>query len=288
MDLILHLCDEYLLDRVWAKVLPANVLPSDALHTAAQKVNDSLLHTTKLGQENWWASAANIPVSAWPRDYVPRQLISITVLTLIGITSLYFIFAGLSYRFIFNHEMMKHPRFLKNQVKLEIQTSMRSFPGMTALTLPWFQAEVMGYSKLYDNVDEYGWGYLILSVFLWVHALPISTTFVLNDFPAASYSSPTIASIGSTGGYISPYSTSISTSPIISGSVRQDAPKTSIDYWLILQFSPHALCITCLPSRRRLRSIRTLPPVHLLIPHASKALPRYVYFCELLVHICMS
>ena len=85
MDLILHLCDEYFLDRVWAKALPATVLPSAALHTTAQIANDSLLHTTKLGRENWWSLAAEVPVSAWPRDYIPRQLISITTLTLIGI-----------------------------------------------------------------------------------------------------------------------------------------------------------------------------------------------------------
>jgi lathosterol oxidase len=60
--------------------------------------------------------------------------------------------------------MMNHPRFLKNQVKLEIQCSLRAFPGMTLLTLPWFQAEVRGYSKLYDNVDDYGFAYLIFSV----------------------------------------------------------------------------------------------------------------------------
>jgi len=94
----------------------------------------------------------------------PRQLISLSVVTLIGIFVLYLLFAGLSYRYIFNHDMMDHPRFLKNQVKLEIQCSLRAFPGMTLLTLPWFQAEVRGYSKLYDDVDDYGLAYLLLSV----------------------------------------------------------------------------------------------------------------------------
>lgn len=91
-------------------------------------------------------------------------MISVTILTVLGIHALYFIFAGLSYYFIFNHEMMKHPKFLKNQVRQEIQSSLRGFPGMTALTLPVFMAEVRGYSQMYDDVDKYGWTYLVLSV----------------------------------------------------------------------------------------------------------------------------
>lgn len=148
MDLVLHIADEYLLDAVWARLVPFNDPLADHLRANA--------------------SAIPHPHSTWPRDYIPRQLVSLIVLTLIGIHVLYFVFAGLSYRFIFNHEMMRHPRFLKDQIKLEIQASLKAFPGMTLLTLPWFQAEVMGYSRLYDDVSEYGWPYLVLSVPLCV------------------------------------------------------------------------------------------------------------------------
>ncbi|KAF8899919.1 hypothetical protein CPB84DRAFT_1779714 [Gymnopilus junonius] len=48
--------------------------------------------------------------------------------------------------------MMRHPRFLKNQVKLEIQSSLRAFP-------------------LYDGLDTYGYFYLFVSVPLWVFFL---------------------------------------------------------------------------------------------------------------------
>ncbi|KAI0291901.1 hypothetical protein B0F90DRAFT_1647881 [Multifurca ochricompacta] len=124
----------------------------------------SLLPHPPLPSNNDIDTSFLTPISAWPRDYIPRQLLSLSVITLIGIVFLYFIFAGLSYKYIFNHEMMNHPRFLKNQVKLEIQCSLRAFPGMTLLTLPWFQAEVRGYSKLYDNPNEYGLAYLIFSI----------------------------------------------------------------------------------------------------------------------------
>ena len=77
---------------------------------------------------------------------------------------IYFIFSSLSYQFIFNHDMMKHPRFLKNQVKQEFQSSLSAFPLMPLLTLPWFLGEIRGYSKMYDDVDEYGWAYFFLSI----------------------------------------------------------------------------------------------------------------------------
>ena len=182
MDLVLELCDHYFLDKVWAKVLPASAflqpLPSSTIFKSAVEspslwsnvvskiphpplpvLNQTVLSASQL-------SSAYATVSAWPRDYVPRQLVSLTVLTLIGVHIMYFLFAWLSYQFIFDHRMMKHPRFLKNQVRLEIETRVKAFPGMMLLTLPWFQAEVMGYSRLYKDVNEYGWGYFVFSIFL--------------------------------------------------------------------------------------------------------------------------
>ncbi|KAK0186586.1 fatty acid hydroxylase [Armillaria mellea] len=146
MDFVLSTADELLLDKVWAQVLP--------------------LHPTNTSTE--YPISVLPATSAWSRDYIPRQIISLSVLTLIGIYALYFIFAWLSYRFIFNHDMMRHPKFLPSQVRLEIMTSVRAFPVMTLLTLPWFQAEVMGYSKLYDGLDTYGWPYLFASVPLFL------------------------------------------------------------------------------------------------------------------------
>lgn len=139
MDLVLDICDKYAFDNVWAHLVP---------HPASVTLSS--------------------PISAWPRDHIPRQILSLVFITVVGIHLLYFIFAGLSYQFIFNHDMMRHPRFLKNQVRLEILCSLRAFPFMTLLTLPWFQAEVMGYSKLYDDVDEYGWFYFVASIPLYV------------------------------------------------------------------------------------------------------------------------
>ena len=182
MDLVLEICDEYALDKIYAYLLPTSAFVQLASPTGV--LNASAPLVDKLSTSKWTellprpplptditsssslfaSSSTNTMISAWPRDYVPRQLISLIFLIVIGIHVLYFLFAGLSYLYIFDHKMMRHPRFLKDQIKLEIQCSLRAFPGMTALTLPWFQAEVMGYSKLYVDVAEYGWTYFFFSI----------------------------------------------------------------------------------------------------------------------------
>lgn len=195
MDLFLQVSDELFLDDLYAKLVPASafasslngtsqfpIFASGPLSSAWSNIvsylphpplPDELLHTTSL---------ASIPItSAWPRDYIPRQTISLVTLTLIGIHILYFVFASLSYFFIFNHEMMKHPRFLKNQVRQEIVCCLKAFPGMMLLTLPWFLAEVRGYSMLYENVEDYGWPYFLFSVFLYVSS-KILRREIFNEF----------------------------------------------------------------------------------------------------------
>lgn len=199
MDLVLHLADDYLLDKVWARLLPLGDYLGSSPHATTSNFT-SISYTTQ---------------SVWPRDYIPRQIISLSVITLIGIHCLYFVFAWLSYRYIFNHDMMRHPRFLENQVKMEIESSLRAFPVMTLLTLPWFQAEVMGYSKLYDNVEDYGLTYLVLSVPLSV--LSVSVTIFTHYASSGSCYSPTTVFIGCTASYITQAYTKHSTSPTTSG-----------------------------------------------------------------------
>ena len=67
---------------------------------------------------------------------------------------IYFIIATLSYVYIFDKTTFKHPKFLQNQVRMEISQAVHSMPYMSALTAPFFLAEVRGYSKLYDAPSE--------------------------------------------------------------------------------------------------------------------------------------
>lgn len=66
----------------------------------------------------------------------------------------YYIFASLSYCFVFDKKTMEHPKFLKNQVYLEIKQANQALPVMALLTFPCLVAEVRGYSKLYDTSAE--------------------------------------------------------------------------------------------------------------------------------------
>jgi lathosterol oxidase len=67
---------------------------------------------------------------------------------------LYFVFATLSYLYIFDHGTFNHPKYLKNQISLEIKQTMLSMPGMAILTAACFWYEIRGHSKLYDSVAE--------------------------------------------------------------------------------------------------------------------------------------
>ncbi|KAJ7163937.1 fatty acid hydroxylase [Mycena crocata] len=172
MDFLLDICDTYALDSVWAKLVPlsAFAVRNSSLAPPSSSTWEHLVsHLPRpqfpLDMALWNHTQAFVPaISAWPREYIPRQLISLAVITSIGIHLLYFAFAGLSYHYIFNHDMMRHPRFLKNQVKLEIESSLWAFPGITLLTLPWFQAELLGYSRLYKDIETYGYFYFFASI----------------------------------------------------------------------------------------------------------------------------
>ncbi|KIY43871.1 C5-sterol desaturase [Fistulina hepatica ATCC 64428] len=176
MDFVLAQCNEYFLDKVWAALVPLSAFVSSP--EAYETLNATSLVPSKYLQlvstlphpplpESLTAIQATT-ISAWPRDYMPRQLLSVFVITLIGIHVLYFSAAWFSYTCIFNHDIMRHPKFLKDQVKLEIMCSIKAFPVMTILTLPWFEAEILGYSKLYDGPDTYGWPYFFFSILLYL------------------------------------------------------------------------------------------------------------------------
>ena len=97
----------------------------------------------------------------------------IVICSVLGLL-LYFVFASLSYYFVFDHETFKHPRYLKNQVALEIKQSVSSVPGMAVLTVPFFLLEVRGYSKMYDATED-GPG-------MWYNIAQFPLFFMFTDF----------------------------------------------------------------------------------------------------------
>eukprot|EP00052_Salpingoeca_macrocollata_P021181 m.180854 g.180854 ORF g.180854 m.180854 type:complete len:308 (+) comp21473_c0_seq2:80-1003(+) len=108
--------------------------------------------------------------ASWPADNVLRQFVSLFFITWLGGFVLYFLCSGLSYFLVFDHELMKHPKFLKNQVRREIMTTLKGMPGMAVLTALCFVGEVRGHSRLYDHFDS-GWtgvGQLAASTVLFI------------------------------------------------------------------------------------------------------------------------
>ncbi|XP_017554036.1 lathosterol oxidase [Pygocentrus nattereri] len=104
--------------------------------------------------------------SSWPEDEPLRQIFGLLVVTNLGAAILYLGLGALSYYFVFDHSLMKHPQFLENQVWREIKYAMTSLPVISIPTVALFFAEVRGYSKLYDNADDslLGWPGLIFSM----------------------------------------------------------------------------------------------------------------------------
>jgi len=88
---------------------------------------------------------------------------------------LYLIGSTASFLFVFDKTQMKHPKFLRNQIRQEIRQALAALPVMAALTTPIFVAEVRGYTRLYDSAggDEspgsrWWWWYTYLQCPLFI------------------------------------------------------------------------------------------------------------------------
>ena len=99
-----------------------------------------------------------------------RQLLSLVLITTISGYVIYFSCSTFSYFFIFDRSLMKYPKFLKKQVRLEIQYACQTIPFVATPTAAVFLLEVRGYSKLYYGVEDgtYGWLFILFSTFTFV------------------------------------------------------------------------------------------------------------------------
>ncbi|KAI8065437.1 hypothetical protein BC940DRAFT_304080 [Gongronella butleri] len=143
MDTVLEYADEYVFNSVYDKLMPTALLANSTLPPVVVEA-----------------------IGTWAPDNLYRQFLSIFILVTLGGWFFYLATACFSYCFIFDHDMMKHPKFLKNQVRLEVTCAVTSIPGFSILTVPWFLGEVNGYSLLYANAPQttYEWIYAIASL----------------------------------------------------------------------------------------------------------------------------
>ncbi|KAI1212987.1 C-5 sterol desaturase [Annulohypoxylon truncatum] len=165
MDVVLELTDTFIADYLYALALPAKSIPYDFL--------DPTTNTTVQDFSSWEFKTVNpyfhfeptkyAYMSEWNRDNIYRQFTTLFLVTWIFGFVLYFLFATLSYLFVFDKKTMQHPKYLKHQMWLEIKQAMQSMPGMSALTVPFWLMDVRGYTRLYNTpADGPGMWYEIL------------------------------------------------------------------------------------------------------------------------------
>lgn len=159
MDVVLEVFDTFLLDRLYAAALPAStatygktvVKDATATFSSMRELPTPMARTNQLFQLE---PSRYAYMSQWPRDNIWRQGISLYLITWLFGAVVYFVCASLSYVFIFDHATFTHPKYLKNQVRLEIKQTLISLPLMAIFTAPLFLGEVRGYAKLYDSPGD--------------------------------------------------------------------------------------------------------------------------------------
>jgi Delta7-sterol 5-desaturase len=168
MDVILEVLDTFAYDRIYAALLPATSTSTvtQYVKSVATSTFTSMRETgTHVPEPPQWTYLPSTHYfslrprhwayeSALPRDNPYRQLVSLFFTTWFFGILLYFLCSGLSYWLVFDKTTFKHPKFLKNQVKLEIKQALSSMPGMSIMTALLFLVDVRGYAKLYDRSDE--------------------------------------------------------------------------------------------------------------------------------------
>lgn len=186
MDLVLEFFDRYLFDSLYATLLPAQA-PHFHPNGTFSSIRES---PTAYPVSKWEYQPAskiisfppteNAYMSQWSRDDWKRQFVSFYIITWIFGLAVYYIFATLSYVFIFDKATFNHPKYLKNQIRLEMRQTNIALPIMAVFTAPIFVLEARGYSKMYDTTDQgpgawYNWMQFPLFVLFtdfciyWIH-----------------------------------------------------------------------------------------------------------------------
>ncbi|GFP58974.1 hypothetical protein ACSS6W_008249 [Trichoderma asperelloides] len=176
MDVVLEVTDTFIADHVYAYLFPLKAALynfPDAAANASAKALSSWTYEPATQYIQFEPSQAAY-MSSMTRDNIYRQGATLFFITWIFGIIVYFIFASLSFLFIFDKRIMNHPKYLKNQIWLEIIHTNKSMPFMAMMTAPLFLLEVRGYGKLYD-VTEQGPG-------LWYNFFQFPLFLVFTDF----------------------------------------------------------------------------------------------------------
>ncbi|CAG8165805.1 unnamed protein product [Penicillium salamii] len=185
MDIFLDVLDTFILDRCYAFLSPdpAAILKDGSL--TAPDLNRHVKVYYPLQPSNW------AEASLWKRENLSRQALSLylitwyvpsnitiykstqcltkTMRTRLFAMIMYLLGSLVLYHTLFDKRLLRHPRFLTNQIKLEINQGISAIPTITLLTVPFFLAEIRGWSKLYDFTSQSPfWGYTLLQYPLFI------------------------------------------------------------------------------------------------------------------------
>ncbi|KAI9890961.1 MAG: c-5 sterol desaturase [Vezdaea aestivalis] len=181
MDIVLEGFDTFLFDPLYALVFPARpelqAFPSSSANATrlAAKVIPSTQWTYQPSTKYFSLTPGKYAyMSALPRDNIYRQALTLYLITWCFGLVVYFVCASLSYYFIFDKKTFNHPRYLKNQIRMEIRQTMESLPVMAIFTTPFFLAEVRGYGRLYDSFAD--------APFVWYNPLQFPFFLLFTDF----------------------------------------------------------------------------------------------------------
>lgn len=163
MDEVLAVADELLFNSMYQK-LPSIPIPDLALSlqslpsmdqfqslTSSSSLFSTLVNTTS---HVWQSGFSGVTLDTLPVDHLVRQSLSLFLITFMGAFLMYFSFAIPAYFFLFDHNYKSHPKYLKNQVRLEIDMSVKALLGIAVFTTPWMVASVRGYSRLYSHIHS--------------------------------------------------------------------------------------------------------------------------------------
>lgn len=196
MDIVLEIADTFLLDKVYAQVLPKDGAVANFVQEKfyPQTLNNSAISPSwnlplpLASVSNYFAKLQRqdeiygvvppiyFPVSEYTdasflsRSNVLREVLSLLAITTIFGWLLYLTVASFAYFFVFDKKIFNHPRYLKNQVSLELKLALSAIPVMVMLTIPFFVLELHGFSKLYLYVNEStgGWKSVMLQFPLFI------------------------------------------------------------------------------------------------------------------------
>lgn len=164
MDILLEAGDYFVFDKLYSAILPRAVNQTNSVDTNFRL--GTTLNVVYLQLDKWqtkcevyghpkvFGTTNYTNSSILSRGNLIREFISMTILLTLAGWLAYFSVATISYFTVFDKKIFNHPRYLKNQMALEIHRAFTAIPVMVLLTVPFVLLELNGYSRLHGSMSD--------------------------------------------------------------------------------------------------------------------------------------